>query len=91
MPPPVTFADMYDCLLRHGPAQVVSSRDTPYTVEAKPIDGVPTIVGYPASGTVRIHEDCWGRPMTCEGTLTGGLLNGNPSLYHWYAEHCGRV
>lgn len=48
-------------------------------------------MGYPASGTVRIHEDCWGRPMTCEGTLTGGLLNGNPSLYHWYAEHCGGV
>ena len=91
--PAVTFDDMYDCLFNHGPATVISSDGTPYEVTARPSksDGRPTIIGRPTPETaVRIHEDCWGQETTCTGTRTGGLLNGSPSLYDWYAKTCGK-
>jgi hypothetical protein len=100
MAPPVTFADMYDCLLKHGPATIVSTDGTPYEVTARPTTkgknaGVETIIGQLPSGkpndAVRIHEDCWGLDETCSGTRAGGLLNGKPSLYDWYAHHCGKI
>jgi hypothetical protein len=100
MPPHVTFKDIYDCLVDHGPATVVSSVGTQYEVTAQPTTkgknkGVETIIGQLPSGrpndAVRIHADCWGEDKTCAGTRAGGLLNGKPSLYDWYAEHCGKV
>jgi hypothetical protein len=89
----VTFAQMYACLLKRGPATVVSSRGTRYTVEARPDKtGARIIIGCTAKGgKVHIHKDCWGDPETCAGTRTGGLLNGNPSLYDWYFKKCGKV
>jgi hypothetical protein len=79
MPTMVTFAQMYACLRKHGPATVVSSRGTRYSVEARPDkNGAPIIIGCTAKGgKVHIHEDCWGNPATCAGTRTGGLFNGN--------------
>jgi len=83
------FIQVYDCLKHFGPATVVSSRDTTYKVCAEVRNGRETIVGYPKRGEVRIHEDCWGKNMTCEGSLAGGIINGNPSIYDWYNLHCG--
>lgn len=84
-----TFVQVYDCLLGFGPATVVSSRGTTYKVCAEVRNGKQTIVGYPKSGEVRIHDDCWGQDMTCEKSLAGGIINGNPSIYDWYNLHCG--
>jgi len=89
--PHPTFSQVYDCLRKHGPATVISRGGTRYTVEAKPDKNkTRAIIGYPARGQVRIHEDCWGNPKTCSGTRTGGLLNGNPSIYDWYDKTCGK-
>lgn len=85
-----TFHQVYTCLQRFGPATVISSRGTQYEVHAVDSSGRPTIVGYlRRGGQVRIHEDCWGSGITCQGTRAGGLLNGNPSLYDWYHARCG--
>lgn len=84
-----TFSQMFSCLQQHGPAVVTSSRGTQYQVRAV-IDRSdrPTIMGYLTKGQVRIHEDCWGQEITCQGTRAGGLLNGYPSIYDWYHTHC---
>jgi hypothetical protein len=83
-----TFQQVYDCLKKHGPARVTSSRGTSYEVHAEWRKNQPVIVGYPRTGEVRIHKDCWGQDITCQGTRAGGIFNGNPSIYDWYKKHC---
>ena len=82
-----TFQEVYGCLLHFGPATVVSNRNIEYTVKAGQVKGIMTIIAYPRSGRVTIHEDCWGCPLTCQGTRAGGIYNGSYSIYDWYAEH----
>lgn len=84
-----SFHEVYSCLQRYGPATVISSRGTQYEVRAVESKGRSTIIGYPRSGQVRVHEDCWGKDVTCQRTRAGGLYNGHPSLFDWYAAHCG--
>jgi hypothetical protein len=84
-----TFEQVHRCLEKHGPAAVRSSRGTPYKVYAESRRGEPAVVGYPRSGHVVIHKDCWGEKTTCEGTRAGGIFNGNPSIYDWYWANCG--
>jgi hypothetical protein len=86
-----TFQQVYSCLQQHGPANVVSSRGPRYVVHAEVRRGGQLIVGYPRTGEVLIHEDCWGSDKTCKGTRTGGIFNGNPSIYDWYRNTCGNV
>jgi hypothetical protein len=83
-----TFAQVYRCLQRFGPACVVSSRGTEYVTTAEIVGERETIVARPRSGAVRIHEDCWGKNITCQRTRAGGIFNGSPSIYDWYHEHC---
>lgn len=84
-----SFQQVYSCLRQVGPAIVISSRGTRYEVHAVVRNGRAMIVGYPRNGEVRIHEDCWGQNITCQGTRTGGIFNGSPSIYDWYYRHCG--
>ncbi len=81
-----SFGEVYDCLKRYGPATCVSSRRTKYTVRAEITAGRPTIIACPRTGEVRIHEDCWGQPLTCQKTRAGGIYNGDPSIYDWFNE-----
>lgn len=83
-----SFAEVYRCLQRNGPARVVSSRGTEYEVTTEIAAGRQTIVCRPRSGAVRVHEDCWGESITCQGTRAGGIFNGSPSIYDWYKQHC---
>lgn len=78
-----TFINVYNLLEKKGPAEVVSSRGTQYRVEAR--NG--SIVAFPRSGRVSIHEDCWGMPVTCQGTRAGGVYNGSYSIYDWYRQN----
>ena len=82
-----TFVQVYRRLQGNGPARVVSSRGTTYQVTAEMRRGLQVIVGRPGSGEVRVHADCWGNDLTCQGTRAGGIFNGAPSLYDWYADH----
>ena len=83
-----TFAEVFALLVARGPAGVVSSIGTNYTVTAKiPRDGVKTIIAKPRSSEVRIHEDCWGAALTCKRTRAGGIYNGSPSIFDWYLQH----
>ncbi len=86
-----TFQQVYACLQQNEPAIVISTRGTTYSVYAEHRRGQPAIVGYPRSGQVVMHNDCWGDNITCQGTRAGGILNGNPSIYDWYWLHCGSV
>lgn len=79
-----TFSDVFERLQNYGPACVVSTRGTTYRVTAEIVNGTKTIVGRPRSGAVRVHEDCWGESLTCQGTRAGGLFRGSPSIYDWY-------
>jgi hypothetical protein len=85
-----TFEQVYQCLEKRGPAKIRSSRGTPYDVYPESRRGQPAIVGYPRSGQVVIHKDCWGDDMTCQGSRAGGIFNGNPSIYDWYLSNCGK-
>ena len=82
--PRPTFSQVFRRLQASGPARVVSTRGTEYRVSAETRGGVETIIGRPRSGQVRIHADCWGDDLTCQGTRAGGIFNGNPSIYDWY-------
>lgn len=79
-----TFSDVFERLQTYGPACVVSIRGTTYRVTAEIVIGTKTIVGRPRSGAVRVHEDCWGERLTCQGTRAGGLFRGSPSIFDWY-------
>lgn len=85
-----TFAKVYSCLQKHGPAHVVSTRGTAYLVSAEVIRGRETIIArlVERTGDVRTHEDCWGDAETCSGTRAGGIYNGDPSIYDWYHTTC---
>lgn len=72
-----TFYEVYNKLIEKGPARVISSRDTEYRVEARD----SSIIAFPKSGRVTIHEECWGMAVTCQGTRTGGVYNGSYSIY----------
>ena len=81
-----SFGEVYDCLKHYGPATCVSSRRTKYTVRAEITAGRPTIIACPRTGEVRIHEDCWAQPLTCQRSRAGGIYNGDPSIYDWFNE-----
>jgi len=88
-----SFLQVYDCLRKKGPAQVRSSKGTRYSVEAAITqkgerEGENVIIASPASGQVRIHQDCWGNDITCQRTRTGGIYNGPYSIWDWYRENC---
>ncbi|MGD0277194.1 MAG: hypothetical protein ABSB79_14275 [Syntrophales bacterium] len=90
-----TFDQVYNRLLLDGPAQITSSKYikkkkgcAEYKVKAEIIGGVKTIVAYPIKGKICIHADCWRKKMTCGGSLTGGIFNGDPSIYDWYDDKC---
>lgn len=82
-----SFDDVFERVRRTGVVSVTSSRGTPYRVSAIiSSDGVRTLVARPRSGQVRIHEDCWGNDLTCQRTRAGGVYNGSPSIYDWFAR-----
>ena len=78
-----TFSQVYKLLQRKGPGRTVSSRGTEYRVEAR--NG--NIVGFPGSGRVTIHLDCWAEAITCQGTRAGGIYNGPYSINDWYTDN----
>jgi hypothetical protein len=86
-----SFKQIYDCLRHYGPATCVSSRGTKYTVRAEITAGRPTIIGCPRTGEVRIHEDCWGQPLTCQRTRAGGIYNGDPSIFDWFNKKADKA
>jgi hypothetical protein len=78
------FNDVYRRLAERGPARVVSSIGTEYTVRAQVTKGVPTILAISGGGgRIYVHEDCWGDDFTCKRTRAGGLYHGDPSLFGW--------
>ena len=82
-----SFDEVFDRILRAGEISVTSSRGTPYRVTAiVSREGVKTLVARPRRGQVRIHEDCWGLDITCQRTRAGGVYNGSPSIYDWFAQ-----
>ena len=88
-----SFAQMHYCLTKKGPAEVKSSKGTVYSVGAAITQngerkGEKVIIARPASGQVRIHEDCWGNDITCQGTRAGGIYNGTYSIWDWHRENC---
>ena len=89
-----SFVQMHDSLTKKGPAKVKSIKGTEYSVEAAITQkgkrvGEKVLIAKPASGQVRIHEDCWGNDITCQGTRAGGIYNGTYSIWDWYHDKCG--
>ncbi len=87
-----TFAEVYSCLLKKGPADITSSRGTKYTVKASIVSkgdrkGDEVILAYPRAGSIYIHADCWGEDITCQKTRAGGVYNGSYSIYDWYQDN----
>ena len=82
---PPTHGSPIQASLREEP--LPSSRGTPYRVSAVVAgDDRRTLVARPGNGQVRIHEDCWGDDVTCQRTRAGGVYNGSPSIYDWFAR-----
>lgn len=82
-----TFDEVFNRVRTVGEASVTSSRGTEYGVTAVVArDGRRTLIARPRSGQVRIHEDCWGDELTCQRTRAGGVYNGSPSIYDWFAR-----
>lgn len=79
-----TFDEVYARLQGAGPATVVSSKGTTYTVTAEVRDRGRVIEARPRSSKVSVHEDCWGDDENCLGSRMGGIYNGDPSIYDWY-------
>ncbi len=85
---PFSFSEAFRILQLNGPARVISSRDTVYTVEAWTMrDGNSAIRARPGSGYVYIHSNCWGKDVTCQGTRAGGIYNGKKNIYAWLKNH----
>ena len=78
----VGFSEMYQMLIKKGPGRAVSRKGTIYRIEASNNQ----IIGFPKSGRVSIHADCWGKSLTCHGTRAGGIYNGPYSIFDWYNE-----
>jgi len=86
--PPFSFGEAFRILQLNGPARVISSRDTVYTVEAWTMrDGKSAIRARPGSGYIYIHSNCWGKDITCQGTRAGGIYNGKNNIYIWLKNH----
>ena len=79
----ISFSEVYNLLVEMGPGHVESSRGTKYRVEAR--NG--NIIAFPRSGRITVHEDCWGRDITCQKTRAGGIYNGPYSIYDWYNDN----
>ena len=60
-----------------------ASRGTKYRIQAR--NG--NILGFPRSGRVTIHPDCWKETITCQGTRAGGVSNGPYSIYDCYRDN----
>jgi hypothetical protein len=84
-----TFDQVYRALQQHGQASIVSSKGTLYQVTAEMRRGLQVIIARPRRGEVRVHADCWGDDITCQGTRAGGIFNGSPSIYDWYRGTLG--
>lgn len=85
--PLLSFPDAYQLLRQHGPALVISSRGTKYNVEAWTMrNGDHVIRAKPSSGIIYIHQDCWGKDVTCQGTRAGGIYNGEKNIFRWLLE-----
>lgn len=85
---PFSFSEAFRILQLNGPARVISSRDTVYTVEAWIMrDGNLAIRARPGSGYIYIHSNCWGKDVTCQGTRAGGIYNGKNNIYTWLKNH----
>jgi hypothetical protein len=101
-----TFDEMYDRLRfligRNIPIYVVSTTNTTYSIEARPLErgnhaGEPAIIctitvteqGNQPDAPVHIyiHRDCWGHDITCGQTRAGGIYNGSPSIYDWFPNN----
>jgi hypothetical protein len=76
----LNFSEIYNLLEKKGPGKAISSKGTIYRIEAK--NGA--IVAFPKKGRITIHDDCWGKSITCKGTRAGGIYNGPYSIYDWY-------
>jgi len=81
----VSFREMYKMLENKGPGRATSSKGTIYKIEARN----NSIIAFLESGKVgiTIHDDCWGKPYTCQGTRAGGIYNGRDSIFEWYKEN----
>ncbi|NNU78170.1 hypothetical protein [Clostridium estertheticum] len=78
-----TFSEVYGKLIEKGLGKAISSRGTEYRLESR--NG--NIIASPKSGILTIHEDCWGKAITCQGTRAGGIYNGSYSIYDWYRDN----
>ena len=78
----INFYEMYKMLDKKGPGKAISSRGTVYRIEARN----NSIIAFPKSGRITIHDDCWGNSLTCQGTRAGGIYNGSYSIFDWYNE-----
>jgi hypothetical protein len=78
----IGFSEMYEMLEKKGPGKAISSKGTVYRIEAKNNN----IIAFPKSGKVVIHNDCWTKSITCQGTRAGGIYNGSYTIYDWYNE-----
>jgi len=76
------FNEVYGLLYRKGSATVISSIGTKYTVTAH--NGKILAISE-GGGRIYIHDDCWGNDKTCKGTRAGGIYNGSPSIFDWFA------
>ena len=79
----IEFAEIYSLLVSKAPGKVTSSRGTEYRVEAR----IGKIIAFPKLGRITIHEDCWTKSITCQGTWAGGIYNGLYSIYDWYKDN----
>jgi hypothetical protein len=69
-----------------GEVHLVSSRETSYTVTAEMSKGRLVLIARPPPGILYVHQDRFGQSLNCSGTRTGGIYNGSPSIWDWYAD-----
>lgn len=79
----LSFDDVCNLLLDKGPGSAISSKNINYTILAR--NG--NILALPKSGRITLHEDCWGKNITCQGTRAGGIYNGPYSIYDWCRDN----
>jgi hypothetical protein len=90
-----TFEEAFRILSMKGPARVISSKGTEYTVEAKILEKGER-EGTRAIRAIRnkngresylyIHSDCWGKNITCQRTRAGGIYDGAPNIQSWLKD-----
>ena len=79
----ISFNEMYKLLEKKGPGKAISSRGTIYRIEARN----NWILAFPKAGRITVHQDCWNKMKTCQGTRAGGIYNGSYSIYDWYKDN----